>query len=185
MARVPELKPQELSEQQMHLAKQIGAPRGGTLAVNGPWGLLLRNPLLCEKAAALGTMLRDGTSVPKRLSELAIAMVARHWTAQFEWWAHAPQGLKAGLSNDALEAIRQRKTPVFNQADEAAVYAYINELLEHKKVRDKTYRALHDQIGTNGIIELTAITGFYALVAMLIVGLEVPLGEGIVPPLPQ
>jgi 4-carboxymuconolactone decarboxylase len=186
MARIAQLKPEELSEHQMRLAKSIGGTRGGDLAVNGPWGLLLRNPVLCEKAAEVGTMLRDGTSVPKRLSELAIAVVARHWTAQFEWWAHAPQGLRAGLSKDVIEAIRLKRTPSFDKPDEAAVYAYVKELLEKKKVSEPTYQALHKAIGTNGAIELTAIAGFYSLVAMLIVGLDVPLREGVTePPLPE
>jgi 4-carboxymuconolactone decarboxylase len=185
MARIPQLKPEELTEHQMRLARAIGGTRGGDLAVNGPWGLLLRNPVLCEKAAEVGTMLRDSTSVPKRLSELAIAMVARHWTAQFEWWAHAPQGLKAGLSAEVIEAIRHRHTPVFEKRDEAAVYAYVGELLENRKVSDHTYQELHTHLGTNGVIELTAIAGFYSLVAMLIVGLDVPLREGVEPPLPE
>jgi 4-carboxymuconolactone decarboxylase len=185
MARVPQLKPEELTEHQMRLAREIGGTRGGDLAVNGPWGLLLRNPVLCEKAAAVGTLLRDSTSVPKRLSELAIAMVARHWTAQFEWWAHAPQGLKAGLAPEVIEAIRHRRTPVFEKRDEAAVYAYVGELLENLKVSDHTYQELQTHISATGVIELTAIAGFYSMVAMLIVGLDVPLRAGVEPPLPE
>ena len=104
MARVRKLEPNELNEHQMRLAKEIGGTRGGGLAVNGPWGLLIRNPVLCERGAAFGTMLRDATSVPKRLSEIAIAVVARHWTAQFEWYAHAPQALRAGVSKEVIEA---------------------------------------------------------------------------------
>ncbi|OFZ98878.1 MAG: hypothetical protein A3H35_08295 [Betaproteobacteria bacterium RIFCSPLOWO2_02_FULL_62_17] len=185
MPRVPQLKVEDLSEQQRKLAAEIGANRGGDLATGGPWGLLLRNPELCERAALLGTMLRDGTSVPKRLSELAIAMVARHWTAQYEWRAHAPQGLNAGLSEDVIEAIRQRRRPEFTKRDEQATYEYVSELLEKKRVSDKTYQALVAEIGVNAVIEITSVAGFYGLVAMLIVGLEVPLREGVTPPLPE
>jgi len=185
MPRVPPLKPEELTEAQRKLAAEIGATRGGGLAVGGPWGLLLRNPELCERAARVGTMLRDGTSVSKRLSELAIALAARHWTAQFEWRAHAPQAIRAGLSEEAIEAIRHRRQPRFERRDEQAAYDYVTELFEKKRVSDETYQALVSEIGVNGVIELTAIAGFYSLVAMLIVGLEVPLPEGISPPLPQ
>ena len=152
--------------------------------MGGPWGLLLRNPELCDRGAQFGTMLRDGTSLPKRLSELAIAVVARFWTAQFEWNAHAPQALRAGVSADAIEAIRTRKPPRFTQADEQAVYDFLSELFETRRVSDKTYRALVEKIGQEAAIELTTLAGFYASIAMLIVAFEVDLPQGVAPPLP-
>ncbi len=184
MARVRKLEVTELSEHQLRLAKEIGGTRGGAPAVNGPWGLLLRNPELCERGAAFGTMLRDATSVPKRLSELAIAMVARHWTAQFEWYAHAPQAIKAGVSKEVIEAIRDRRHPAFEKKDEEAVYEYFTELLDARKVSDKTYKALLAQVSQEAAIELTTIAGFYATVAMLIVAFEADLPEGEKPQLP-
>ena len=185
MARVPQLKFEDLSEKQKQLATSIGAIRGGTPTTGGPWGLLLRNPELCDRAQAFGTMLRDHTSVPKRLSELAIALSARHWTAQFEWNAHAHQGLTAGLDPEVVEAIKHRRRPTKMKADETAVYDFVTELYEKKKVSDATYKALTDAIGTNAAIELTAIAGFYSTVAMLIVAHHVPLPAGISPPLPE
>jgi 4-carboxymuconolactone decarboxylase len=185
MARAPALKFEELDERQRNLATEIGAIRGGAPVTGGPWGLLLRNPELCDRAQRFGTMLRDHTSVPKRLSELAIALSARHWTAQFEWNAHAHQGVTAGLDPEVIESIKLRKRPTKMKADEAAAYNFISELYERKRVSDATYKALTDAIGTNAAIELTAIAGFYSTVAMLIVAHEVPLPAGVAPPLPE
>jgi 4-carboxymuconolactone decarboxylase len=185
MARIPPLKPEELGEHQRRLATEIGASRGGRLATIGPWGLMLRNPELCERAAAFGTMLRDGTSVPKRLSELAIVITARAWTAQFEWNAHAPGALRAGVSPEVVEAIRTRRRPAFALRDEEAVHDYLTELHEKKRVREETYRALVAQIGPEASIELTAIAGFYAAIAMLIVAFEVDVAPGAAPELPE
>jgi len=184
MARVRKLEVKELNEHQLRLANEIGGTRGGGPAVNGPWGLLLRNPALCEIGAKFGTMLRDATSAPKRLSEIAIAVVARHWTAQFEWYAHAPQALRAGVSKEVVEAIRERRRPVFDKRDEEAVYDYVTELIATKKVGDKTYQALIAQVTQEQAIEITTIAGFYATVAMLIVAFEVDLPEGEKPQLP-
>ena len=185
MPRAPQLKFEELNDRQKTLATEIGSIRGGIPATGGPWGLLLRNPELCDRAQRFGTMLRDHTSVPKRLSELAIALSARHWTAQFEWNAHAHQGVTAGLDPAVIEAIKLRKRPTKMKKDEEAAYDFITELYEKKKVSDATYVALVDAIGLNAAIELTAVAGFYSTVAMLIVAHEVPLPAGIAPPLPE
>jgi 4-carboxymuconolactone decarboxylase len=185
MARVPKLKFEQLSERQRKLATEIGATRGGGPSLGGPWGLLLRNEELCERAGRFGTMLRDGTSVPKRLSELAIAISARLWTAQFEWMAHAPQALKAGVAQEVIDAIRDHRRPTFERRDEQAAYDFITELYENKRVSEKTYQALVAHIGVEAAIELTAIAGFYSTVAMLIVAFEVDLPQGVKPALPE
>lgn len=182
MARVEELSPEQLTERQRGLATELGASRGGGLATGGPWGLLLRNAELCERAGRFGTMLRDGTSVPKRLSEIAIAVTARYWTADFEWYAHAPQALRAGVSGQVIEAIRERSRPLFEHQDEEAVYDFVTELYEKKQVSAATYRALVGHIGATGAIELTAIAGFYSTVAMLLVAFEVDLPQGVARP---
>ena len=173
MARRPELTPEELAPHQYRRAKQLGASRGGALSTNGPWGLLLRNAELCERAGHFGTMLRDATSVHKRVSETAILVTARFWNAEFEWCAHAPQALGAGVSPDVVDAIRRGVRPAFERKDEQAAYDYATELHQKKRVSDATYRALVDQIGPQGAIELTAITGFYTTIAMLLVAFEI------------
>ena len=182
MARVPELRPEQLTEHQRELAAELGSSRGGGVETGGPWGLLLRNVELCERAGRFGTMLRDSTSVPKRLSEIAIAVTARYWTADFEWYAHAPKALLAGVSGQVIEAIRERQRPLFEHKDEEAVYDFVTELYEKKLVSAPTYRALVEHIGATGAIELTAIAGFYSTVAMLIVAFEVELPRGVARP---
>ena len=181
MARIPELKPQELSPKQYELAASLGRTRGGALSTNGPWGLLLRNAELCEAGGKFGTLLRDGTSVPKNLSELAILVTARLWTANFEWYAHAPQALNAGVSPDVVEAIRLRRRPAFTRRDEEAVYDYVEELYATRRVSDATYRRLLEHLDPQAAIELTTIAGFYTTIAMLLVAFEVDLPPGETP----
>ena len=177
MARIPDLRPEQLSERQRTLAAQLGASRGGGLATNGPWGLLLRSEELCALAGQFGTYLRDHTRVPRRLSELAIIVVARFWSASFEWAAHAPQAKAAGISEPIIEAIRTNNPPPITAADERAVYVFMIELLQQHRVSDATYKSVVDLLDEAGAIELTTIAGFYAAIAMLIQAFEVdPLG---------
>jgi 4-carboxymuconolactone decarboxylase len=182
MARIPDLKPEEMTERQKQLAAEIGGPRGGV--VRGPFAIWLRNPELVDKANQLGNLLREGTSVPRRLSELAILVTARHWTAQYEWFAHEQQALDQGVGKDIVEAIRARKTPNFAKADERVTYAICHEMYENKKVSDATYKAAVDTLGQQMVIELITIATFYAMIAMFLVTFEAPVPRG-AKPLPE
>jgi len=179
MARIPDLKPEEMSERQKQLAAEIGGPRGGV--VRGPFAIWLRNPDLVDKANQLGNLLREGTTVPRRLSELAILVTARHWTAQYEWFAHENQAIEQGIAKEIVEAIRHRKTPPFAKKDEQLVYAICSELYENKKVSDATYNAAVAGLGQQMVIELMTIASFYAMIAMFLVTFEAPVPGGKLP----
>ena len=183
MARIKKLEVKELNEHQLRLATEIGGTRGGGPAVNGPWGLLLRNPALCERGAAFGTMLRDATSAPKRLSEIAIAVVARHWTAQFEWQAHARAAEQAGLDAAIIRDIAEGRRPSKLTAEEAVVYNFTTELLTTHQVSDPTYAAAKAQLGERGVVDLIGLMGWYQMVSMLLNVDRYPLPDGAPPPL--
>ena len=121
MARYRDITPGEMTPAQRRVHDLIVAGRRGRFG--GPFQLLIRAPEICEHAAKLGELLRWGTSLPDRLSELAIITTARFWRAQFEWFAHAPLAEKAGVPAAAVEAIRRGETPSFTQKDEALVVA--------------------------------------------------------------
>ncbi|MGE0747082.1 MAG: carboxymuconolactone decarboxylase family protein [Rhodospirillales bacterium] len=182
MARVPDLKPDELSDVQRKVAAEIAAGRGGV--VRGPFALWLRNPELAGEASRFGSLLRVGTSVPRRLSELAILITARHWTAQYEWYAHETAARDAGVADDIIEAIRHRRAPAFKAADEAAVHAICTELYQTKAVSPATYETAKAALGQQMLIELVTIATFYAMIAMILVTFEAPLPEGAATPLP-
>ena len=84
-----------MSPAQRRVHDQIIAGRRGRFG--GPFQLLIRAPEICEYASKLGEHLRWGTSLPDRLSELAIITTARFWRAQYEWYAHAPLAEQAGV----------------------------------------------------------------------------------------
>ena len=121
MARYRDIAPGEMTAAQRRVHDLIVAGRRGRFG--GPFQLLIRAPEICEHAAKLGEHLRWGTSLPDRLSELAIITTARFWRAQFEWFAHAPLAEKAGVPAAAVEAIRRGETPSFTQKDEASSIA--------------------------------------------------------------
>ena len=100
--RFKPLTPETMTPEQKAVAEKIMAgPRKG---MRGPFSALLRSPELADCAQKLGEYVRFKTSIPPQLNELAILLTARHWTAQYEWYAHRRLALQAGLSPEiALE----------------------------------------------------------------------------------
>lgn len=176
MSRVPRLDPEKLAPEQRKVYDAIVAgPRG---RVVGPLLVWLPSPVLAERAQALGAFCRFGTSLPPRLSELAILVTGAHWQAAFEWHEHAPIGLKAGLDVGTIEAIRVGKPPNLTKSDEAAVYAFAKELLDTRKVSAATYERAVAEVGLTAVVELVGILGYYSLVSMTINAFEVPPPDG-------
>ena len=160
----------------------LSGPRG---IVEGPLRVWVNSPGLADKAQALGAFCRYGTSLPQRLSELAIITTGAHWRAGFEWAVHAPIALKAGLAPDVVEAIRTGREPSFTQEDERAVYAFSSELLRNRRVADATFRLAFDTLGQLGLVDLVGVLGYYGLISMTINAFEVPLPEGAEEPFPS
>jgi hypothetical protein len=71
---------------------------GERRGMGGPFNVLLRSPELGDLAQQVGAQVRFHSSLPKKLNEFAIIMTARHWTAQYEWYAHKRAALEAGLN---------------------------------------------------------------------------------------
>src|SRR5258708_10556723 len=93
MSRYRDISVAEMNAAQKRVHDKIIAGRRGRFG--GPFQLLIRAPEICEHASQLGEHLRWGTSLPDRLSELAIITTARFWRAQYGWYAHTPPAQEA------------------------------------------------------------------------------------------
>lgn len=164
MSRIPLFPEAGFDPLQKEIYEKIASgPRG---AVVGPLRAALHSPELADRWQAFGEFLRFSTSLPPRLSELAILVSGRHWNSAVEWYIHCAVGLRAGLSESVLEAMRAAQPPTFDQADEAAVYEYARNLLAGGQIPEPAYQAVYSLLGEAGIVELTALIGYYTMVAM-------------------
>ncbi len=137
-----------------------GAPRAG-----GPFVPLLRSPELMDRLQAVGEYLRFHNSVPQKLVEMAILMTARQWTQQYEWNAHHPLALKAGLKTEIAAAIATGRHPDGMTDDEDMIYNFVSELLENRSVSDPTYARVLAKFGERGVVDTTGLVGYYSTLA--------------------
>lgn len=177
--RFKPLSPSEMTEAQRKAYEAIvSGPRGGA---RGPFNALLRSPDLADRVQRVGEYVRFNSSLPKHLNELAILVVARYWTAQYEWYAHRELALKAGLDARIADELGQGKRPSNMKEDEAAVYDFCKELHEDKSVSDPTYARALEAFGERGVIDLIGASGYYTMVSMILNVDRHPLPEGVAP----
>lgn len=176
MPRLPDIDPAALDADQKRIYDEIvSGPRG---KVEGPLRVWLTSAGLADRAQALGAFCRYGTSLPQRLSELAILVTGAYWQAGFEWHVHAPIGIQAGLDSAAVERIRVGADPQLAQDDEKAVYAFSRELLTTRRISYETYAFAEKVLGRRGLVDLVGVLGYYGLISMTINAFEVPLPPG-------
>jgi 4-carboxymuconolactone decarboxylase len=179
--RFTRLAPEQMSEAQRKVHDAIaGGPRGG---VRGPFSALLHSPELADRAQKLGEYCRFNSSLPPRLSELAILIVARYWSAQYEWHAHSALAAKAGLDSSIISSIQTRKRPSVMNEEETLVYDFCTELHHDKRVSDATFAKALGRFGERGVVDLIGVSGYYTLVSMVLNVDRVPLPGGAQPPL--
>jgi 4-carboxymuconolactone decarboxylase len=175
--RLPPVPPAQYTADQRAAAAAFEAARNGP--VFGPFGLLIRSPNVMTAARQMGDHLRFGSAVGTTLSELAILVTAREWSQDYEWSVHAPIALRQGIRPEVVDAIAQGRRPEGMSADEALVYDFTIELHRNRQVSDATYGRTLARWGEVGVVDLTAINGYYTFLAMALNVGRTPPADGI------
>ncbi len=139
---------------------------GPRKSINGPFNAWLRSPELADRLQKVGEYLRFKTSLDHRINEMAILMTAQAWGCQYEWYAHAPLAIKAGLDPAIVAAIGAGRKPDNMKDDEAIVWEFSTQLRRDHGVDDAIYARALEKFGENGIVDLVAVNGYYDAVAM-------------------
>ena len=140
---------------------------------------------MMRRARNVGDYVRYRSALPPRLSEFVILLTARHWTQNYEWYAHAAIAEREGLAPAIIEAVADGRRPTDMADDEATVYDFCQELLRTQGVSDPTYARMVEHLGEKGVIDAIGILGYYQLLAMVMNTARTPLPEGVEPGLPS
>ena len=183
MTRYREISSAKMTSAQKEVHDEIVAGRRGRFG--GPFQILIRAPEVCRHLQRLGEYLRWGSSLPPALSELAICLTARHLRASYEWHAHAPLAVEAGVPAAAIEAIRAGATPNFTATDQVLAHRVVTELIDTKRLADTTFAEATARFGEQGIVELGTIVGYYTAIGNALNAFQVPLPGDAPQPFPE
>jgi len=177
MARVDEVKRENLNPRQQKLYDEIMStrPRG---KLSGPFSVWMHTPEIAEPANSLADRFRVHARLDKRLIELITLMMCRAATVQYAWSVHEPLARQAGLSQQAIDAIRARTKPDFARDDERLIYDLVTELIETKTLGSATFERATAAFGREGVIEAVSCAGFYGMVGFVLNAFDVPPAPG-------
>jgi 4-carboxymuconolactone decarboxylase len=164
MARIALATRDQIAEKEKPAYDAFMASRAGRPNI-GPYSLLLHMPEMAQRLEALRTCIRDEASLPQKLQELVMISVAREMGCGFIWYAHAATARKAGVRDDIVDSIREKRAPANLDSDEQTVVDFTRELLQSRKVSRPTFDAATARFGQRGTMTLTNLIACYAVLA--------------------
>jgi alkylhydroperoxidase family enzyme len=176
MQRVPELEVADMTAQQREFydryATGVRAGPGSTFALVDAQGHLLGPPAVWVLSQPLGLALerfgyaiRYELSLSRRAQEIAILMVAQSRGSEFERFAHAQAGLKAGLTTDDLAALAAGEAPTLVTEEEQVVYQVTRHILDHGSLEARDYADAARTLSVPRVFELVTLIGYYQMLA--------------------
>jgi 4-carboxymuconolactone decarboxylase len=164
MARISPVTRDAVQPNELAAYDAFSASRGSEPKI-GPYSIIAHMPEVAQRLEALRTYLRKEASVSQKLQELVMITVAREMNCGFIWYAHAAPARQAGLRNDIVDNIRDKRTLTGLAPDEETAVKFTRELLQHRKIDKATFDAATAQFGQRGVMTLTNLIACYAVLA--------------------
>ena len=183
--RLVPLRPDQLDAAQRRLYDAVlASPRGQGGArrliqredgsLTGPFDAWLRSPVLGEHLERVGMALRTDTVLPAAARETAVLVVARAWSADFEWWVHGLVARREGVPPAAIEAIGQGRRPAFEDPACQAAHDVAHALVERRRLDAPTLERAREVLGERALVEVITLVGFYQLVSGILESFHPP-----------
>jgi 4-carboxymuconolactone decarboxylase len=180
MSRLPRLRYDDLEPDGQQVWDGVVGSRGAQLVdadggLVGPFNAFVHAPGVGSRLSSLGATLRFGTSIERRLIEVAIITVGARWKAEFEWYAHSRMAREHGVPDAVVDAIGRGEDPPFTDGDERTVYLTARQLTDDGRLDASAYDAARRLLGDAGLVELVSLCGYYTLISYLLNAFEVPM----------
>lgn len=183
MARIPPVTRERVREDLRSIFDEVSSGPGGV--GSGPMSVLKYSPEMSRRAIPLFNYVRNESTLPQKVRELAMLTTARATDCPYIWNAHVALGRQAGLPDAVLAALRDRQPLPPLPAEEAVVVQLGMEFFQTHRISQDTFDIALAQFGPQGLVELTTLMGFYAMLAFNANAVDLGLPQDLTePPLP-
>jgi len=183
--RLPPPRREALDDAGKQVYDYFADPAGGSyVGLHGPASIRLHSPRVAALLQPVNRYLRRESGIPSAVRELAILVTAREHDSQFEWTAHEPEALAAGIPAATIDVVRLR-TPVDGLPERDQVVILLGrEMFGAHRVSSSTFARAHREFGTRMLVDLVSVMGSYASTAAILCAFDVQLQPGWEPLLP-
>ena len=136
-------------------------------SVAGPFSVLFHSPGLAQKVMEAGAHVRLNSLLTMIERELVVLSVAREKDAAAEWSGHVRIARTAGMREDAIVAIRDRKAADNLEPDERDIITFVRQLLRTNRVDQMLFDRLLERHGVRWLVELAATAGQYQYISAI------------------
>lgn len=148
---------------------------GGRLI--GPFNPMLQSPNTTSGFLDFIESDARSTTLDARLREVVILTVGAVWKSDYAIYAHAAVARKADLPEQAIRDLAAGGCPDQLTDQEKIAHRYAHQLTVEHRVDDALYRAAEQTFGSQGLMDLAYLLGWYYTVCALLNAFEVPVPD--------
>lgn len=180
LARLPQVHREDLDGTgQAAFDTYVSPGTGYDTGLRGPIGVWMNSPALAQAMFDVRQRVRYESDRDQRLTELAIISTAREINNQYEYSAHEPLAVAAGLEQDIIDIVRFRR-PIEENATieglgetERVIIQFAREVISEERVSSETFARALAVFGAEGVTDLTGLIGYYSFVAITLKAFDV------------
>jgi 4-carboxymuconolactone decarboxylase len=146
--------------------------------IRGPWTMLLHSPKLTAKLVPVTPFIWNESIVERKLALVGILAYVRDLEAEYVWAAQAGMARKNGVREELIDLLRANADESKFPSPEREIVTYIRQLFRKHRVDQAVFDALKNQYGVQWLVELTAMAGYFGVVAGVANAFEVAAPEG-------
>ncbi len=181
LARVPPVQRDSLDAEGKRVWDLVGGGRG--VPKTGPAPISMYSPSIAEPIHVLNQNLRK-TVAGSRYFELSALLAAREFDQQYEWSGHEAAGVRTGLDQAVIDAVKFNRDVAGLPEKEATVIRLARSLFREHKVSPELWAKTVEFFGRQGAVEIVATMGDYAMVGFMLTAVDQQLPPDRKPLLP-
>jgi 4-carboxymuconolactone decarboxylase len=141
--------------------------------LNGPFNAMVVAPQIGGALEQVGASLRSRSSLSRRAQEIAVLVVAATKRSGFLLYAHTGIARASGLTDaEIADLTAGRRSTSFDDHDDG-VFDLAARLVAETAVPDEDFERFSALLGQPGIVEVSTLVGYYALLAQQLALFEV------------
>jgi len=186
LSRLPPVTPADLDAE----GQKLLAARANVNPGPGPGHVTIYSPRVAEGLGAMGRALGvprgDGFRFGVRYFQLVVLITAREIDQQYEWTAHEPAGLQAGLEQSVIDVVKYDREVTGLAEKDAMLIRFGRALFREHKVSSDLWAQMAKEFGRQGTVEIMALMADYFTVGMMMNAVDQhlpPQRKPLLPPL--